>query len=377
MKRSWKQTLATAAAALVLTTGLTGCGSASLPNQSGLGSVDRVELIRRGPGGQPRFMAKNVVFRLDKDIAMFLEDMNADVVLKDPTMPYVPANKTEYSLQIHQARVRKGPAAMEALMNKYIFTGPDSPIKDVKMAFKGDKIVMSGKMKKGIWVGFEMEGTLEPTPDGKIVMTPTVVKSMGLRVDGLMSLMGLEMQKLLKMQEEKGLVMDGNQIIMDPSKMYPPPALVGRVTNVYIANGQFHCEFNDGKARPWPDVPVKNQRSMLLMWGGDILINKTLVLDAKMQILDATPDTPMVYALDFYREQLEAGYTVSTRAGHMITYGPDINTWTGNLGRFTPPVLPIPGIPNLPSDMDQGDDARMNEGPEQDDPYAPRVRSRR
>ncbi|MFP5503972.1 MAG: hypothetical protein ACLGIN_15905 [Candidatus Sericytochromatia bacterium] len=377
MKRSWKQTLAMAAATLVLTTGLTGCGSASLPNQTGVGSVDRVELIRRGPGGQPRFMARNVVFRLDKDIAMLLEDMNADVVLKDPTMPFVPANKTEFSLQIHQAKVHKGAKALEALMNKYVFNTPDSPIKDVELKFKGDKIVMGGKMKKGIWVGFEMEGTLEPTPDGKIMMTPTLIKSMGMRVDGLMNLIGLEMTKLLKMQEEKGLSLQGNQIIMDPSKMYPPPALLGRVSSVHIANGQLHLEFNDGKARPWPDVPVKNQRSMILMWGGDILINKTLVLDAKMQILDATPDTPMVYAMDFYREQLEAGYTVSTRAGHMITYGPDINTWTGNLGRFAPPVLPIPGMPNLPSDMEQDDDARMNEGPEPSDPYAPRVRSRR
>lgn len=373
MKRSWKQKMMLAAAALLATTGLVGCGSAGLPNQTPDGIVDRVELIRRGPGATPRFMAKNVVFRLDKDITMILEDMNADVLLKDPSMPYVPANKTEYSLQIHQAKVHKGAASLEALMNKHIFNTPDSPIKDCKLAFKGDKISMSGKMKKGVWVGFEMEGTLEPTPDGKIMMTPTMVKSMGLRVDGLMNLIGLEMAKLLKMQEEKGLSIRGNQIIMDPSKMYPPPRLYGRVSSVHIANGQLHLEFNDGKAKPWPEVPVKGQRAMLLMWGGDILINKVLVLDAKMQILDATPDTPMVYALDFYRELLEAGYTVGTRDGHMITYEPDLNTWSPNLGRFAPPVYPIPGMPNMPSDMDDG--ARMSEGPEEDE--EPRARSRR
>ena len=81
------------------------------------------------------------------------------------------------------------------------------------------------------------------------------------------------------------------------------------------------------------------------MWGGDVLIDAALNLDAKFEILDASPQTPMVFALDRYREQLEAGYVVPTRDGAMISYVPDITNFDAVLGRYAPPTYPIPGIP--------------------------------
>lgn len=347
------KTLMTGVMALTLASGLTGCGKDTIAGAK-VGTTDGVELVRRGPGGTTRFMARNVLYRLDPNIAMFLTEMNADVVLKDPTLPFIPANKTDYAIQVHKATVTKGPGDLEALMNNYVFNDRDTPIKDVKMAFKGDRIVMAGKMKKGVWVGFEMEGTLEPTPDGKIKMKPVVIRSMGLRVDGLMGLFGLEMAKLLKMKEEKGLIMQGNEILMDPAKLYPPPSLLCKITKVAIANGAMHLEMDDGQSRPWPELPVMNSKSTLLMWGGDVLINSSLSLNSKMQILDATPQTPMVFALDRYREQLEAGFVVPSRAGHMIAYVPDVLNMTGDMGRYTPPTWPVPGIKEIPSDLAPG-----------------------
>jgi hypothetical protein len=301
-------------------------------------------------------MARNVLFRLDPNITMNLIAMNADVVLKDPTLPFVPANKTDYAIQIHHATVTKGPRDLEALLNNYVFNDADTPIRNVKMAFKGDRIVMSGKMKKVVWVDFEMEGVLEPTPDGKIRMKPVVIRSGPLktRVDGLLNLIGLEMSKLLKTKEEKGLLMQGNEVIMDPSRLYPPPSFLCNITKVNIANGAMHLEMDDGKARPWPEVPVPNTKSTLLMWGGDVLINSALTLNSKMQILDATPNTPMVFALDRYREQLEAGFVNPTRAGHLIAYVPDILDIDGEMGRYQPPTWPIPGIKEGPSDLAPG-----------------------
>jgi hypothetical protein len=340
--------------------GLTGCGASGI-NAVGPTSADSsVELVRRGAGGTTRFLAKNVTYRLSKNVTMILEDMNADVLLKDPSMPFVPANKNDYSLQVHYAKVTKNAHSLEALMNDYVFADADSPLKDLKISFKDDRIVMGGKMKKGIWVGFEMEGTLSPTTDGKILMTPKSVKSAGVPVDGLMKLIGLEMSKLMKLKEEKGLVMAGNNIIMDPSKLYPPPTLVGHVSRVSIANNLLNIEMNDGKAKPWPtDLPVQNPKACVAMWGGDVLINTNLVLNAKILELDGQPDTPMVFALDFYREQLEAGYVVSTKSGAMITYLPDVNTYSPNMGRFTPPAFPIPGMTQQPSDLwKEGDDER-------------------
>lgn len=360
MERKWLRGLCSTAVGAMMLVGLTGCGSNGLSGVTTPGSSDSVSLVRRGPGGTTRFLAKNVVYRLDKNVAMNLAEMNGDILLKDPTMPFVPANKNDYSIQVHYAKVTKDAASLEALMNTYVFNDNDSPLKDLKISFKGDRIVMGGKMKKGVWVGFEMEGTLSPTPDGKILMTPKSVKSMGVPVDGLMKLIGLEMASLMKMKEEKGVSLQGNNIVMDPAKLYPPPTLIGHVSRVGIANNLLNLEMNDGKAQPWPDLPVQT-KACVAMWGGDVLINTNLVLNAKILELDGQPETPMVFALDFYREQLEAGFVVSTKKGEMITYLPDVNTYSPNMGRFTPPTFPIPGMQQFPSDMNQGND-KNNDG---------------
>jgi hypothetical protein len=360
MRRQPCQTLLNAAVALLLGVmpALAGCGRDPLVGPPGV--TPGVDVVRRGPGGVTRFMARNLLYRLDKHVSMFLVDMNADILLKDPSLPFIPANKSDYKLLIHRAVVEKGAGDLEHLMNTYVFNDADSPLKDLRMSFRGDRLVMAGKMKKGVWVGFEMEGTLEPTPDGRLRLVPRVIKSMGLRVDGLMALFGLEMAKLLKMREDKGLVLQGNDILMDISKLYPPPTLLARVTAVSIRNNAMHIEMDDGKARPWPeDLPLPQARSCLLMWGGDVLINSVLNLNAKMQVLDASPNTPQVFALDRYREQLEAGTVTPTRQGHLIAYVPDVLDYDGDMGRYNPAL----GVKEGPSDILPGSGGPLFSGP--------------
>ena len=62
----------------------------------------------------------------------------------------------------------------------------------------------------------------------------------------------------MKTKESKGVLMRGNQIWMDPARLYPPPTLFGRVTAVGVRAGRLHIEFNDGTAQAWPDnLPVR------------------------------------------------------------------------------------------------------------------------
>lgn len=354
-------TLAAVGLALAIA-GVSACGTTGLNARPG--TSDQIQPAqRRGSGGITRFLAKNVTYRLDKNITMQLVELNADVVLKDPAGVFVPGNKNDYALQIHQAKVVKTPKDMEWLMNTYVFNDADSPLKDLRLKTNGTKLAMSGKMKKGIWVGFDMEGDLSVTPDGKIRMHPTLVKSLGIRVDGLLSLIGLDMAKLLKTKEEKGVILDGNDILMEVGKLFPPPRMIGKVSHVEVRPNQVIIDMNDGMAQPFPTMPVPQAPSFLAMWGGDVLINKTLNLDAKMQILDASPATPQVFALDRYREALEGGYIVATKDNCLIAYQPDATGLDG-FTRFAPPTFPIPGMISPPSDM--GSTSRNGDDDDQD-----------
>lgn len=337
----WMRPILTGLTGMTVLSTLTACGATPSPTSAYAGS-ESVNVVRRGSGGTTRFLAKNLMYRLDPNVSMFLTEMNADVVLKDPTMPFVPANKTDYSLKLHHAIVEKDAASLQALMNNYVFNDSDSPLRNLKISFSGNQIVMNGQMKQGAWVPFEMKGTMSPTADGLICLTPTSTVAAGLPVQGLMNFFHIEMQTMMKTKEEKGVLVRGNNILMDPARLYPPPKLLGKVSAVAVRNGHLHIEFDDGAAQPWPALPVANPTACMCMIGGDVLINSALNLNAKFEILDSTPNTPMVFALDRYREQLEAGYVVPTKDGAMIAYSPDVNSFDG-LTRFAP-SFPVPDV---------------------------------
>jgi hypothetical protein len=347
----WKNTIKKILAGVLLAGSLAGCGSAGLPTQPYIPQVDTVQVVRAGIGGTTRFLAHNIYYRLDKNVTIYMKDFNADILLKDPSLPYIPANKNDYSLLVHHAEVYKDAASLAACMNTYVFNDSSAPLRNLKISFVNGQLKMDGEMHKGLWVGFSMTGTISATPDGKMLLHPTQVSSLGLPVQGLMDLIGLKMSSLLTTETGKGISLQGNDIIMDPAQIFPPPRLIGKVVSVDVVNNKLHIIFDDGRAQPWPTDLAVQAPSCLCMWGGAVLIDQTMVLNAKIELLNANAQSPLIFAIDFYREQLEAGYVVTTKDGHMTAYVPSVTAFTPNLGRYAPPDMPIPGMHDLPTDL--------------------------
>jgi hypothetical protein len=154
---------------------------------------------------------------------------------------------------------------------------------------------------------------------------------------------------LLKARKAKGMTIEGNDIVLDPSKMFPPPRLVGKVAAVKLDGGMLTYSFRDGAARALPAMPVKT-KNFLALWGGPVKIGPVTTEDAKIQLVDADPSDPFAYAIDFCRESLEAGYVVVGKDGTLAAYVPDANTFSPDFGRYAP-SFPAPGIKEPKSDM--------------------------
>lgn len=338
------------AAGLLALALLTGCG-ATPAGRPVLGATraDAYAAQGRSATAITRFMAANMCYRVDPRLRVLLDELDADIVRQDASKPFNPADKAAYAIGLRHARARLEPASLEALLNGYVFGDKEAPLKDLKIGMKNGKLTLAGKLKKGIWLGFEMEGDVSATPDGRVRMVPGVIKSMGIRVDDLMKLVGLDLARLLKARQEKGVVIEGNEIVLDPAKMFPPPKLVGPVVGVKIENGLLALAFRDGAPRPLPAMPVKAP-NWIALWGGSVSVNAVVAHDAKIQLVDANPADPFVYALDFYRESLEGGLVVAATDGHLLAYLPDANAWGPNFGRFAP-ALPVVGIKPPKSDM--------------------------
>jgi hypothetical protein len=310
----------------------TSCGmTPSQAPSKKLGSTDD------GPpqGGISQFYTRNVVYRVDEDIVVGMPNLNADIQVKRPNEPFIPANMNDYVIHIHTGDISLDDASMTALFNKYVFNGPNSPLTDLKIANNGNgKISMTGTLHKGIPIPFSLTGALSPDGKGRLVLKPETVKSAGIPVKGLMDAIGLDMARLISSQSP-GLAIDGDNIVLQPCKLLPPPSVDGFAVGATVRAGQVTMSFDDQVRRPYPELPEPDARNFLFMYGGNILINNHLITDAKLQEIDMTPEDPMYFYMPTYREQLAAGFVVGDH-GNTIAYLPDVHGTTVPQGRYRP-----------------------------------------
>ncbi len=301
------------------------------------------KIVMKIPQGRVTgFYTKNVIYRVDEDIVIGMPNMNADIQVYEPNQPFIPANRDDYVVRVHTADFVIEEDDMAKIFNKYELTYPGCPLSDLSIEAKQGKLKMSGTMRKGIPLPFEMEGSLRPNGKGQVVLTPDSVKSAGIPVKGLMNLIGLEVANLMNSRPNGGMKIDGNDIIIYPDKLLPAPAINGFVSGVRVEPGKVIMVFDDQVRRDVPALPEPWAKNWILMHGGNVLINSHLILDASLQMIDLNPQDPMHYYMPLYREQLEAGFTVATK-NSTIAYLPDLYDIYAPLPRYRPQMPGSPG----------------------------------
>ena len=131
-------------------------------------------------------------------------------------------------------------------MNEHVFVGHDAPVKGLKITIEDGLVEQKGKLDKAIDIPFKTKGTVEATADGKIRIHAKSIKSLGLPVKGLMKVLGIEMDDMVKMEAGHGVTVDDNDFIIDPTEVLPPPKLRGKITAVRIEGDEIVQTFGSG-----------------------------------------------------------------------------------------------------------------------------------
>lgn len=267
---------------------------------------------------------KNVKLRVDPNLIANIEYLQGTLYPKRQGDPILFDDVTSFLLYIHKAKLSVDEKSLEYLMNNYVFNYPNAPLSNLKITLIPGKLKMKGDMKKIITIPFEEEGILEPTPDGLIKLIPTSISAGGLPSKGLMDLIGLSTDKLIELNESRGLKIIGNTIIMYPDRMFPPPTMKSKVVAVETQQGKLVMIDDDGISLPIPQLPEPRAKNFKYVYDGNVrLMNETHTC-AKLQMIDSDPKDSFDFYLKEYKKHLFAGYvkTVSND-GTLITYMPD------------------------------------------------------
>jgi hypothetical protein len=130
-----------------------------------------------------------------------------------------------------------------------------------------------------------------------------------LPVKSLLDLLGLKSAQVLKMDHVRGIRLEGHDLLLDPTRLLPPPRMTGRVTDVQVHSDHLRLVF--GTKAP-AGVRSPHSGNYMAYRGGQLRFGKITMSDTDLVLLDLDPQDPLDFSLAHYQDQVVAGYTKIT-----------------------------------------------------------------
>jgi len=273
---------------------------------------------------------RNVMYHFTDKIAVHLRSIGGALLPARSGQLPVFDDKKSFSLRIDAGEVAMDTQSLANVLNDNVFSAKDAPLKDIAIRVEKDRLKIKGKLHRKGDIGFETEGSLSATEDGKIRLHAEKIRALHLPVKGMMDLFGLDIADLIKSGKVRGVLAEKDDLILDPSEILPPPRITGRVTAVRLEGNNIVQVFGDPQKHAWARI---SERNYMYYRGSRLQFGKLVMNDTDMILIDPDPRDSFDFYLDHYKEQLTAGYTKITPEFGLRVYMVDFN----KLKRKAPP----------------------------------------
>ncbi len=252
---------------------------------------------------------RNVMYHFTDHVAVHILQLHGLVLPTQRARLPVFDDVQSFMFAIHFAEIAISTDALSNVLNQYVFAAPDAPIKDIAVTTAGNSVKVHGKLHAKGDIPFETEGTAVATPEGHIRIHTHKVSVAQVSVKGLMDLLGLKSAQLINTDKVRGIRLDGNDLILDPALLLPPPRITGRVTEVQVQGDHILQVFG---TRPPAGVTSPHSGNYMAYRGAQVRFGKITMSDTDLVLIDMDPQDPFDFSLEHYKEQLLAGYTKTT-----------------------------------------------------------------
>jgi len=267
---------------------------------------------------------RNVNLHLDRSLILEIRSLRGQMVPTTRNKAVTLDDVESFGMRIDTAEIAFSAQNLSDLLNKYVFAYPGAPLKDIVITVQGGRLKQRGVMHKGVDVPFEVEGTLDVTDDGLIRFHAQKVSSAHIPFKGLLHLFGEDLSKVINLKRDRGVTFEGDDILLNPGRMLPPPRIEGRITAVRIEGDRIVQTFRSRDTKAL--VPPYKAQNYIYHRGGVLQFGKLKMTDADLEIVDQSPRTPFDFSLPDYNRQLVAGYSKNTLTHGLIVFMPDVTT---------------------------------------------------
>ncbi len=166
----------------------------------------------------------NVWFHIDEQAYLDIHQLRGEMVPFEKGAPVNFDNKLTFIMAVDTGKIGMRSASLDILMNRYVFNAPGSPLRNLHITTDGKQLKQEGIVHKIIDISFVMWADVSAS-GGKIRLHPTKMEMCGLNGLGLLRAVGMTLEKMIgkELPHDKGVTAEGNDMLMDPNKMLPPP----------------------------------------------------------------------------------------------------------------------------------------------------------
>jgi hypothetical protein len=158
---------------------------------------------------------------------------------------------------------------------------------------------------------FATTGDVSVTADGRIRVHPVSIKAAGVPAGGLLNVLHLRLERLIAPNPARGFTLEGNDMLIDPSRLLPDPRVSGKVTAVRINGDRMVQTFG---THP-PSGPEGQLRNYMHYTGNVLRFGRLTMNDADLMLIDQDPKAPFEFSPAGYVDQLVAGYSKNAADG--------------------------------------------------------------
>jgi hypothetical protein len=263
---------------------------------------------------------RNVMYHFTEPIPVHIAYLKGELVpIREGGIP-VFDDADSFFLSIESAKISITTDSLANVLNQYVLVSADAPIKAVRITTEDGKLKIKGRLHSKGDLPFESEGSLSVTSEGGIRVHTEKLKAGHLPVKGLMDLLGETISKLIDTSKVRGLRTDKDDLLLDPSELFPPPHIHGRLRAISIVGNEVVQEYGT-ESKP----SLKISGNYMGYHGAQLRFGKLTMSDTDLVLIDLDPRDPFDFFLAHYRDQLVAGYTKTTPSFGLRCYFRDYN----------------------------------------------------
>lgn len=267
---------------------------------------------------------RNVDFHVDRTIILRISYLRGQL-LPTGAPPVVFDDKNSFILAIDSASFRLSGQAIGDLLNRYVFAYAGAPLKGLRVSVEGKQLRQRGRMNG---MPFSILSDVQVTPAGELRLRPVRIKAFGIPVTSVLKFLGMRLQKMLDLRKAKGVRVEGNDLIISPTAIVPPPLIRGHLASIELADSTLLQVFRPERGTvPAPlALPDTGAINYMYFRGGSLRFGRLTMTPADLLIVDGDPSDRFDFFLDRYNDQLVAGFSRNTGPGGLITTMPDFGT---------------------------------------------------